>query len=234
MRTTFNVLWTQKQIRIQRKNGNDIALVELFLANEEETRDMQEIPPADLDRYLSKFLVSVRKKSGDEYERTTLRGFIASVDSYLKKFRYSESVITDQNFANTRAVLKSKQKQLKRLGKGNRPQEAAPLTDDEITALFISNVMGIHSPEALVNILWFNNCLHLGLRGGKEQQDLQWGDIELKTDLNGKEYLEYSVERQTKTRPGDDPANRRAVKPKMFGNKAVGPERHPVFVYKLY
>ena len=123
-----------------------------------------------------------------------MRGFIASVDRYLKKFRYSESVITGQSFANTRDVLKSKQKQLKRLGKRNRPQEAAPLTDDEITALFTSNVMGIHSPEVLVNILWLNNCLHFGLRGGnKEQRDLQWGDIELKTDLNGKEYLEYSV-----------------------------------------
>ena len=71
------------------KTASDIALVELFLANEEETRHIQKIPPADLDRYLSKFLVSVRKKSGDEYERTTLRGFIASVDRYLKKFRYS-------------------------------------------------------------------------------------------------------------------------------------------------
>ena len=58
--------------------------------------------------------------------------------------------------------------------------------------------------------------------------------IELKTDLNGKEYLEYSVERQTKTKSGDNPAKRRAVKPRMFENKAVGPERDPVFVYKLY
>ena len=78
------------------QTASDLALVELFLANEGETRDIQEIPPADLDRYLTKFLVSVRKKSRDEYEPTTLRGFIASVDRYLKKFRYSESVITGQ------------------------------------------------------------------------------------------------------------------------------------------
>ena len=65
----------------KKKTASEIALVELFLANEEETRDIQEIPPADLDRYfISKFLVSLRKKSGDEYEPTTLRGFIASVN----------------------------------------------------------------------------------------------------------------------------------------------------------
>ena len=74
----------------------------------------------------------------------------------------------------------------------------------------------------------------LWIEGGKKQRDLQWGDIESKIDLNKKEYLEYSVERQTKTRPGDNPANRRAVKPRTFENKAVGPERDPVFVYKLY
>ena len=87
----------------KKKTASDIALVELFLANEGETRDIQEIPPPNFDRYLSKFLVSVRKKSGDEYEPTTLRGFIAFVDRYLKKFKNSESVITGQSFANTRS-----------------------------------------------------------------------------------------------------------------------------------
>lgn len=134
----------------KKKTASDIALVELFLANEGETSAIEEIPPADLDRYLSKFLFSVRKRSGEEYEPTTLRGFIASVDRYLIKFRYSESIITGQSFTNTRDVLKSKQKQLKRLGKGNKPQEASPLTDDEITALFTSRVMGTHSPQALI------------------------------------------------------------------------------------
>ena len=44
--------------------------------------------------------------------------------------------------------------------------------------------------------------MHFGLRGGKEQRDLKWGDITLKIDYRGKKYLEYSTERQTKTRPG--------------------------------
>ena len=34
--------------------------------------------------------------SGDEYEPTTLRGIIASVERYLKNLRYSESVIEGQ------------------------------------------------------------------------------------------------------------------------------------------
>ena len=94
--------------------------------------------------------------------------------------------------------------------------------------------MGIHSPQALINTLWFNNCLHSGIRGGKEQSDLSWGDVVLKTDCHGKEYLEYSTERQTKTRPGDNPLNRRQIKPRMYENLSVPDERNPISAFKLY
>lgn len=66
--------------------------------------------------------------------------------------------------------------------------------------------------------MWFNNLLHFSLRGGKEQQDPRWGDITLKTDTAGKEYLEYGIERQTKTWPGDNPRNIRSTKTQMNDN----------------
>ena len=69
----------------QRKTQSDIALVNAFLLAENENRRLEDLPPADLDAYLSRFLLSVRKKSGKEYEPTTLRGFIASVERNLKK-----------------------------------------------------------------------------------------------------------------------------------------------------
>ena len=36
------------------------------------------------------------KKVGDEYEPTTLRGIIASVERYLRNLRYSESIMEGQ------------------------------------------------------------------------------------------------------------------------------------------
>ena len=57
----------------------------------------KDIPPPELDAYLSRLLSPVRKTSGDEYEPTTLRGiYIASVKRYLKTLRYSESTIDGQ------------------------------------------------------------------------------------------------------------------------------------------
>ena len=63
---------------------------------------------------------------------------------------------------------------------------------------------------------------------------MKWGDVQLLTDVNGAEYLEYS-ERQTKTRTGAEPRNVRAVKPKTltFSFVNCSQDRDPVFVYKV-
>ena len=141
---------------------------------------------------------------------------MSSVERYLEKHRYCESVVTGHSFARTRETLKSKQMQLKRDEKGNNPFEAASLTQEEIEILYNSGAFGCNSPQALINTLWYNNCLHFALRGGKEQRDLKWGDVVLKKGTEGKEYLEFT-ERQTKTRTGENSINRRSVKPRMYG-----------------
>ena len=69
----------------RKKAKNDMALLSSFMAKEKENRQVEEIPPQELDNYLGRFLPSVRKKNGDEYEPSTLRGFIASIERYLKK-----------------------------------------------------------------------------------------------------------------------------------------------------
>ena len=59
-----------------------------------------------------------------------------------------------------------------------------------------------------------------------------WGDISLKTDNRGQEFIEYN-ERQTKTRTGDDVRNIRDKCPRAWSNPD-NPNRCPVAAYKLY
>ena len=68
------------------------------------------------------------------------------------------------------------------------------------------------------------------MRPGKEQRDLCWGDLVLKTDSKGNRFVEFSTERQTKTRTGENPRNRRDLKPVMCENSA-NTERCPVLTY---
>ena len=56
----------------RRKKKNNMALLSSFMAKEKEKRQFEEILPQGLDNYLSRFLLSVRKKNGDEYEPPTL------------------------------------------------------------------------------------------------------------------------------------------------------------------
>ena len=80
-----NLLTTKRTVTRKKKTKNDMALLSSFMVKEKENRQVKEIPPQELDNYLSRFLFSVRKKNGDEYEPSTLRGFIASIEHYLKK-----------------------------------------------------------------------------------------------------------------------------------------------------
>ncbi|CAH3114587.1 unnamed protein product [Porites lobata] len=81
--------------------------------------------------------------------------------------------------------------------------------------------------------MWFMNTKHFGLRGCDEHRRMKWGDVQLLTDVNGAECLEYS-ERQAKTRTGAEPRNVRAVKPKAYSFVNGSPDRDPVFVFKVY
>ena len=131
------------------------------------------------------------------------------------------------------ATLKAKQMDLKAKGFGNKPMTSDGLTDKEIEKLYASKCLGIESPQAAINTLWLNLTIHFGLCGGKEQRELCWGDVKLKQTPDGKEYLEYSHEKQTKTRTGSEPRDMRKIKPRMYSALYLPAERDPVRVYKL-
>ena len=124
-------------------------------------------------------------------------------------------------------MLESKQKELKKIDKGNRPFAAQTLIDAERNTLFVKQQLGTHSPQAVMNTLW-----HFGSRGVDEQKKLEWGDLSMKKDEQGTEDLEFN-ETDTKTRTGDDVRNIRQVKPRMWPNKP-DPLRCPVVTYKHY
>ena len=80
---------TEENQNTKRKTELDVNLIHSYIANEagghvNRPPKIEELSPSQLDTYLSKFLLAVRKKNGEEYEPTTLRGFISSVERYLK------------------------------------------------------------------------------------------------------------------------------------------------------
>ncbi|XP_031568117.1 uncharacterized protein KIAA1958-like [Actinia tenebrosa] len=213
--TVDDFIYEQENKNTQAKTNRDVKLLKVFLQSKKEHREVENIPPAELNELLSEFILTVRTVEGKNYEPTSLRGMIASFERFLKRKNYQVSIINDLAFEKTRKTLQSKQKELKKRGKGNKPNASVALTEDEVKVLYEKGLLGISSPEALLNSLWLNNTLHFGLRGIQEHHSMCWGDVTLNKTAGGVEYLEYN-ERQTKTRTGANATDVRPFPSKMF------------------
>ena len=62
------------------------------------------------------------------------------------------------------------------------------MTDEKVKILYMKNLLGITSAEALLNTLWFMNSFHFGLRGCDDHQLVTWGDFQLIIEVDGTEY----------------------------------------------
>ena len=122
-----------------------------------------------------------------------------------------------------RDMVKDKRSFLKSIVKGNCPNKAQALTEQEIEILSTNNGFNYHDADCLCSAIWFLLALNFGLRGSHECRQLTVGDLTVREHFNGQRYLELN-ERVTKTRRGD--GNRRAFAPKAWSN---GTPRCPVF-----
>ena len=119
----------------RKTSSQDVALVKTFL-RERKLNDPEELTPLQLDASLRQFRVSVRKQDGSDYEPSSLRCLVASIERYLKKKSCGFSVVSSIEFAGTPEVLKEKQKALKSSGKSKKPNASRSLTDSEVDELY--------------------------------------------------------------------------------------------------
>ena len=67
-----NLIETEENANTKRKTLYDINFVKQFLTEHGERRSIEEIPAAELNNYLSKFVFPARTKKGEEYEPSSL------------------------------------------------------------------------------------------------------------------------------------------------------------------
>jgi hypothetical protein len=162
----------------------------------------------------------------------TVKGIVASLDRHIRSNNYGNSIKKGDAFDQARRVLTANTMDLRKMGKGDKPNKAQPLADDEVDKLHTTGQMGMHNPDALLRMLWFQNKVHFGMRTVTEHVNMKWGDVKLYTTNTGTEYLQYS-ERVTKTRTGANPGNTRDVTPKSWNNLENSDRCH-VAAYKKY
>ena len=218
-----------KSSRTKEITEQDVRKFKHFLLHEGQSKDPHELDAPLLSAYLCRYIQQLKRSDGEEYEPQTLKGIIYSIERHLKEQSYPDfKISTSSSFSLVQDVLKAKMAVSKSSGKGNRPNRAMPVSEEDERKFWESKAFGFHHPMALLRVLFWYFTMLFGLRGRNEHHQMLWGDVELKCGADG-EYLEYS-ERLTKTRRGCDSG--RAFKPKIFSLEDK--TKCPVEAFKLY
>ncbi|XP_046376560.2 uncharacterized protein LOC124149187 isoform X2 [Haliotis rufescens] len=151
--------------------------------------DLFSTTPERLNELLLDFFREAKKVHGGEYLRPrSLKNVQTCLDKLLKDGGYPYSVLRDKQFQSSREYLKKKLNESTANASG-----ANTVTEEDIETLFQTQLLGSHNPESLTNTMWFLNSKFFILKHPLEHQNLKWGDISLRMDDKGQEYLERLV-----------------------------------------
>ena len=193
-------IMSQQQANTVKKTTYDMNVFQRFLNERGEKRKVVAIPPEELDSLLCNFNITAKKKDNSEYEPDTMSSFSRSIQRFLDDNNAKVNILKDEEFKVSREVLKSKRRELRKQGKGNKPNATVALTNEDVERIFEENQFGVHEPEVLARTMWFLLTLHFGHRARHEARQIKFGDIALKKDeASGEEYLEWTTERESKT-----------------------------------
>ncbi len=209
--------------------------------NPTEGRQFWELNRMELDKIICLFYMRAKKtnqnsiKNGgcDLYQPDTLNCFRNAWQRVLKTKKIDFNLKTDPGFERSREVLKSRRKELTKLGLGNKPNATRSLERDEVDQLYNDGHFGTHNALVLARTMWWKVSLLFGYRGRDESSKMLLGDIRLCKDKDGREYLEWGTERGSKTRTGEHtgPKNQRAFSGKAY---EFNSDRCPVKIFKEF
>ena len=129
-----------------KKTQSDLEVFYRWAKTVNETRTHENISEQELDKLLAHFVLNARKQNGNEYEPDTLTSMLRTFDRLLREKGKHYSILTDIQFEKAREALSCKRKQLRRAGKGQKPNKALELSETQIHKLWDEKQLGCHTP----------------------------------------------------------------------------------------
>ena len=224
----------QKAKSTTSKEKSDLKTFMTFCASVGESRDLEIIPSVRLDKLLSNFFMKAVTKKGKLYEPDTLTSIRNSLQRILDSKGRKVDIRDGPNFKKSKETLASRRRELKKLGKGNKPNATRPLSDEEVNHLFNVGYFGTSDAVALQRTLWWIFLTkQFGHRARDEARQMKFGDLEISEEFpSRREYLIWVTERSSKTRTGEKPmGHNRKFDPKAFATRN---ERCPVAIFRKF
>lgn len=163
---------------------------------------------------LTKFYQEVKKSLTEHYSYSAHLSIRAALDRYLNSLPQfsSISITRDQLFKPANKSLNVKLKMLKAEGLSDVHHHPS-ISAEDVKKCYEMKVFGDETPLSLLRVNWFNISLYFCSRGRDNQRSLTKDSFEIKTDLNGDEYVTMTTSESAKNNR-DGLADQGA--PKMF------------------
>ena len=136
--------------------------------------------PRTMEKWLKLFVAEAMfNKNGEPYPPDTIYSILTGILRYMRQAtpRCSVPNFLDRknpDFAEVHSVTDHIYRQLRMKGIGASRKATEVLTKDEENTLWERGVLGVHTPQALLNATFFLNGKNLALRGGKEHHELKF------------------------------------------------------------
>jgi hypothetical protein len=110
------------------------------------------VTPPQLQYWLTRFVLEVRKKDGTDYPPQTLHHLCSGLLRHLRQNGHpSLDIFKDPFFAEFRSTLDAEMKRLQQLGIRSKKKQADPLTDEEEEVLGLETTL-----HRLSSTLWYS------------------------------------------------------------------------------
>lgn len=191
-----------------------------------ETREIHKLPPKDLDHYLALFYTSAKKHNGMDFSPGSLRFFQSSIDKYLMEHSYEYSVVKGPEFRASQEALKQKHQLLSQKEREEKWALLENLTDEQVDNLCKKGLLSQTDPQGFLHLMFVNIIRGFGASTHNQGHNLYWGQLVLRRNVAGLEYLEWKHNLNA-----EEAAGQSAL---LLFARPNNPKSCPVQAYKKY
>ena len=133
-----------------------------------------------LQYWMTRFILEVRKKNGDEDPPNTLHHLVCGIMRFLRQSGQPQlDFFKEDVYAGFRSSLDGEMKRLQSKGIGSASRQAEPLTVEEEEMLWQRKVLGDHNTQSLFYMVFFMIGFYFALRSGDEHRQLRYNPCQI-------------------------------------------------------
>ena len=134
----------------------------------------------ELNYWLSVYAVETRNNNGNLYPPRTLYQLLTGLLRHMRANNYHAPNFLDRKnpaFNKLHTVLDNHFKGLRKDGVGSESKHSEIITKEEENQLWCAKVLGLETPKALLQTVFYYNGKNFCLRGGQEHRDFKFSQL---------------------------------------------------------